>query len=511
MPFHVPSMEIQTELFADVKSPTTTRKMLDPASYTGIAGFHKYWGKKPTESVSFLIENLTDEGDVVMDPFLGSGLVAIECLSRRRKFLGIDINPFSIEHTSFLLSLPRPQEYYDALKKIENKVAEEINNTYRLHDGRIASHYLWEDGQIDSIWIKPESGRTRLEIKPTEDDLNTFLQYQSYKPHHFRNLIFFTNSRINVKPTMSLHDVFTGRALMNIDRIIGAAKSFSSQLKRALLLTLTSASGQMSNMVFAIKNRGDNGKRNGNNKRVEVGSWVIGYWIPKTHFEINVWNCFKNRANKLLKALPKNPPSFRYETEFDNGRTFSNDAILLNNDCRLALKNLPDKSISFVCTDPPHSDRVPYLELSEMWNSILGHNSDFGNEIVVSNAKEREKSKSVYNQNMTEFFLQTIRILKDEGYIALFFNARDEESWDYLRCIEGTSKELKFMGCFPMAYSATSVVQDNRKGAMKSDYVLIYRKNGTLSSRPFPVEITTIPGWSNQFPEKDRNNREKVV
>ena len=503
MTFHVPSSAIQGDLFADCKYPTTTQNMLSPASYTGLAAFHKYWGKKPVESIAYLIENLTEEGDVVIDPFLGSGLVAIECLSRNRKFLGIDINPFSIEHTSFLLSLPRPQDYYNALKQIEDEVAEEINSTYRVHDGRVASHYLWEDGQIASIWIKPEGGRTRLEIEPTQDDIDTFLRYKPYEPENFRNLTFFTNSRINVKPTMSLRDVFTGRALMNIDRIIDAAKSFPPPLKRALLLTLTSASGQMSNMVFAIKNRGGKGKRTDNGTRIEVGSWVIGYWMPKTHFEINVWNCFSNRANKLLKALPDIQTSFRFTTEFEtNGYPLSSDAILLNNDCRSALKNLPDESVSLVCTDPPHSDRVPYLELSEMWNSILGHNSDFEKEIVVSNAKERGKTKSVYNQNMTEFFQQTIRVLKDDGYIALFFNARDEESWEYLKCIEKTSTALKFMGCFPMAYSATSVVQDNRKGAMKSDYVLMYRKNGSRCLRPLPTEITNIEGWLNQFPQK---------
>jgi hypothetical protein len=122
MTFHVPLSVVQRDVFADFKSPTTTRNLLDPASYIGLAGFHKYWGKKPTECVSYLVENLTEEGDVVMDPFLGSGLMASECLSRNRKFVGIDINPFSIEYTSFLLSLPRPQDYYDALKKIENEV-----------------------------------------------------------------------------------------------------------------------------------------------------------------------------------------------------------------------------------------------------------------------------------------------------------------------------------------------------------------------------------------------------
>jgi hypothetical protein len=37
----------QTDLFSDQKLPTSTREMLIPATYTGLAGFHKYWGKKP--------------------------------------------------------------------------------------------------------------------------------------------------------------------------------------------------------------------------------------------------------------------------------------------------------------------------------------------------------------------------------------------------------------------------------------------------------------------------------
>jgi adenine-specific DNA methylase len=233
-------------------------------------------------------------------------------------------------------------------------------------------------------------------------------------------------------------------------------------------------------MVFAIKNRGGKDVENEKKSRIEVGSWVIGYWIPKTHFEINVWNCFKNRADKLIKALP-NQQSFCDFSKKNRGNvsSFSSDATLINDDCRLALMDVPDECISLVCTDPPHSDRVPYLELSEMWNSLLNQQPDFDKEIVVSDAKERGKSKTVYNEDMQEFFLQATRVLKRGGYIALFFNARDSESWEYLRRIEKTSNSLTFIGCFPMNYSATSVVQDNRKGAMKNDFIFIYRKHGT--------------------------------
>lgn len=38
-----------------------------------------------------MIHELTNEGDLVVDPFLGSGLIAREALDLKRKFIGIDI------------------------------------------------------------------------------------------------------------------------------------------------------------------------------------------------------------------------------------------------------------------------------------------------------------------------------------------------------------------------------------------------------------------------------------
>jgi len=289
MNFTEPPETLQTSLFPEADSSPNVADLVAPKTYTGIAGIHKYWGKKPIESMSYLVEALTNEGDTVLDPFLGSGLISLDCMFRKRRFIGIDINPFSIEYASFLLNPPSKQEYYQALLEIETSVADKINNSYMTTEGRTASHYLWEGNEIISVWIKPDSGRTRIEVEPSEIDLKSYSTYKDYRPQHFRNLRFFSNSRINVKPTMTIGDIFTGRAMRNIDLLIGAVSHYPLHIKRALLLTLTSASGQMSNMVFAIKNRG-NGKKIKTVDKIEVGSWVIGFWLPHTHFEINVWN-----------------------------------------------------------------------------------------------------------------------------------------------------------------------------------------------------------------------------
>lgn len=500
MKFSAPPEAIQMNLFP--KSPTSISLLQTPATYTGLAGFHKYWGKKPTESLAYLVENCTSEGDIVLDPFLGSGMLSIECLTRNRRFVGIDINPFSIEHTSFLLNLPSSEEYHQALLKIEKDVLNEINASYITSENRVASHFLWENNEIESIWVKPNRGRNRIEIEPSPKDKEHFLSYQDYKPKHFRDIRFFTNPRINVKPSMSICDIFTGRAMRNIDLLIESFSDYPQHLKRALFLTLTSAAGQMSNMVFAIKNRSKS-KKNGDVDKIEVGSWVIGFWLPNTHFEINVWNCFSNRANKLLKALPgQRQTPYRVSSDPLTVGSLDYNAWLINSDCRTALNKMPSETVSFICTDPPHSDRVPYLELSELWNALLGYSVDFEKEIVVSNAKERQKSKSKYNFDMTEFFAEAIRLLKPNGHIAIYFNARDEESWQYLKSIENTSATIKFIGCFPMTYSATSVVQDNRKGAMKSDYVIVYQKLLSKGENGSMNVFACIPGWSSQFPQK---------
>jgi adenine-specific DNA methylase len=255
----------------------------------------------------------------------------------------------------------------------------------------------------------------------------------------------------------------------------------------------------MSSMVFAITNRGKT--KNAVSDRIEVGSWVIGFWRPKLHFEINVWNCFENRANKLYKAL-QGTASTNYTLYYDIPKLFEsqNGACIINDNCLNKMKDIPNESIQLVCTDPPHSDRIPYLELSEMWNAILNKNVCFENEIVVSNAKERNKKKMNYTNDMGIFIQEVSRILKRDGIFLLYFNARDKESWKFMETLKFIG-DLELSGAFPMKYSANSVVQDNRKGGLKHDYMLVmkHKHSGVL----FNHEFDKIPGWSSSLPDYD--------
>jgi len=48
---------------------------------------------KPIDYMTKLVTRLTNEGETILDPFMGSGSTGIACLRTNRNFIGIEINP----------------------------------------------------------------------------------------------------------------------------------------------------------------------------------------------------------------------------------------------------------------------------------------------------------------------------------------------------------------------------------------------------------------------------------
>jgi DNA modification methylase len=69
-----------------------------------------------------LIEQFSEEGEVVLDPFCGSGVVPYEALLLGRHAIGNDLNPYAYALTKGKLSAPLKRE--DALSRAEAALAE---------------------------------------------------------------------------------------------------------------------------------------------------------------------------------------------------------------------------------------------------------------------------------------------------------------------------------------------------------------------------------------------------
>jgi DNA modification methylase len=48
---------------------------------------------KPIEYMRKLIIRLTNPGDIILDPFMGSGTTGVACVQFNRNFIGIEIDP----------------------------------------------------------------------------------------------------------------------------------------------------------------------------------------------------------------------------------------------------------------------------------------------------------------------------------------------------------------------------------------------------------------------------------
>lgn len=57
-----------------------------------IIGGKKHPSEKPVELMEILITNSTNEGDTVIDIFMGSGSTGVACVNTKRKFIGIELD-----------------------------------------------------------------------------------------------------------------------------------------------------------------------------------------------------------------------------------------------------------------------------------------------------------------------------------------------------------------------------------------------------------------------------------
>jgi site-specific DNA-methyltransferase (adenine-specific) len=67
--------------------------------------------EKPVDLMQTLIQNSSNEGDIILDPFMGSGSTAVACMNTQRNFIGIELddNYFKIAQKRVKNTLQQPK------------------------------------------------------------------------------------------------------------------------------------------------------------------------------------------------------------------------------------------------------------------------------------------------------------------------------------------------------------------------------------------------------------------
>ncbi len=119
--------------------PITTTKA------TAIYNMHTYWSKKPHNAIRQYIRHYTRPGDLVLDPFCGSGGTALAALMEGRAAIAIDLSPAATFITKNYCTPVDVDELQRAFEELQRKVKPEMDWLYETRcdrcDGRATTAY----------------------------------------------------------------------------------------------------------------------------------------------------------------------------------------------------------------------------------------------------------------------------------------------------------------------------------------------------------------------------------
>jgi DNA modification methylase len=103
------------------KSPTNIwRFPIRPqGAWRGTREEWRHYCPFPTELVARIIELTTDEGDVVFDPFAGSGVVLATAAVMKRHYIGVELNPEFVKQFNSVVKLEVAREWKNLIAKRE--------------------------------------------------------------------------------------------------------------------------------------------------------------------------------------------------------------------------------------------------------------------------------------------------------------------------------------------------------------------------------------------------------
>ena len=442
---------------------------------------HKYWGKKPANELDKLIEKYSKVGDIVMDPFAGYGVFVSESYLKGRNAIGNDLNPASVFIQKNLLNksidLKEFQNVFkDIFKKLKGIEDEWFSITCPQCNSKAKVISTLRNKQNTPLMnkIKCSCSRKSIEVEISDMESKDFLNRESEicTPEH-PNQKLIRNGRISVLDKMTTDDLFTNRTLLCQAIIFEEILNIKEPIIRNLAkFTFTSNLANSSKLVPPIKSRGP----------MAPGAWMTGYYIGDTYLENNTFHYLANRVKKVIDGKNDFLNTLREKKIKDQGECmsvseFSNDSsgyLILNQDT----KNLEiqDASIDYIFTDPPYGDTVPYFEQSALWNTWLGFDVDYENEVVISDSKVRGKTAKQFSNDIHKCIEEITRVLKNDGYFSITFHSLSGEEWYSLTkaCLENN---LILEDLVSLTQKTFSPRQLNRKTTVKGDILITFKKS----------------------------------
>ena len=378
-------------------------------------GVHGYFTKQSWNVVAEYIKNYTKPGDMVLDPFSGSGVTPIEAMMNGRKAIGIDLNPMAV---FIVQSLILPVD------------TNELSNAFH----RVCNEY----------------GKKEPKKK---DDLSTVLKKYPFP---------LGNKLPKGSDVATIEQLFSDKQLACLAFLkYLIKKEKDSSIRNSLLLVFSSTVSKINKTYHNSSSRDENA---GN----AAAFAYYRYRLAKKTIELDVKKTFEGKFSKLFSAKK----DIQYAI---NKETINN--IEIKKGSATDLSFIPKESVDYIYTDPPYGKKIPYLDLSVMWNAWLDlevTEEDYKLEAIEDG--ECNKTKEEYNELIAKSIHEMYRVLKFDRWLSFVFAHKDPEFW---HLIIDTAERcgFEYVGAVPQKNGQTSFKKRQNPFTVLSGQLIInFRK-----------------------------------
>lgn len=437
-------------------------------------GCNAYFTRQSWKVVAENIKNFTAKGDVVLDSFGGSGVTAIEAMMNGRLGIHTDLNPLSIFMTKALTAKVNLGDFHALSEKILAEFSQ-IRPKNQKEAEKILKHAKYYPNAIDAEFGELATAKMQDEILwiPKDEPLlwTTASQelYNLYKLFSITQLVELALLR----KLIFKHTIYK--------------RKIQREMRYSLLLAFYNTLSLINKTYRSTTTGG------GNNF-----AYYYRYKLAKEPCYLDIVKTFKNKV-KLIKngkSEIENSAIF-YQSYFEplnkvikdfSGALMSlrsnldkTDAILdkINGEKIFQadatnLKEIENESVDFIYTDPPYGAKIPYLDLSTMWNAWLDLPVD-----LKTRKKEcieqgsLKKSSNEYRELMIKSIKEMFRVLKYNRWLAFVFQHQDPQLWQILR----TSAEeigFEYVQTIRQSNGQMTMKQKQHTATMVSGQLIVY-------------------------------------
>lgn len=420
-------------------------RQIPPKAHTAMYNWHKFWGRKTWNVVSEFVQTYSPEGGIVMDPFSGSGVTALEALKLGRRVIAVDLNPVATEILRLTILSVDPLRLNEAFQRVEQDIKKALNRLYLAECRKCKEQIsvecaVWKRDEKKNLALKelrykcPECGEV-LEKggKPTSKDLNHIKgvveEFKKSRLWYPNNPLYYSDgSAFKEKQQYdSLDEMFTPRNLYALAILMNSIeKEKDGNLKEFLKIAFTSMVHLCSTMVPALS------PAETNHQTAFSSVWTQhSYWFAREFMEQNVWKKFESSMighQGLIKAKIESNKYFKDVKITYSLNSFlddSADICIITGSCLDVFDKMPARSVDYIFTDPPYDASIQYGELSYLWAAWLkkdkGYVERISSEEIVRNERQH-KNFDVYHTLLKRSFDGIYKVLRLNKYLTLTFH-----------------------------------------------------------------------------------------